>query len=60
MLANRKVENGSRLSVTILLTNASGGTDTPKLDTKGIVVRTESHPDGTCGVAIRFTKYKFM
>ena len=60
MLTNRRVENGSRLSVTILLTDSSGEMDAPKIATNGMVVRTESQLDGTCGFAIKFNKYKFL
>jgi hypothetical protein len=60
MMANRKVEYGSKISVIVLLTNALIDTDTPKLATKGIVVRTEPHMDGTCGIAIKFDHYRFL
>jgi hypothetical protein len=60
MKANRTIENGSKLSVTILLTNELVDLDTPKLATNGIVVRTETQIDGTYGVAIKFKSYKFL
>jgi hypothetical protein len=60
MRANRKIENGSKLSVTVLLTNALVDKDTPKLATNGIVVRTEPQIDGTCGIAIKFNHYRFL
>ena len=60
MRANRKIENGSKLSVTVLLTNALIDKDTPKLATSGIVVRTEAQIDGSCGVAIKFNHYRFL
>lgn len=60
MLANCEVENGSKLSVIVLLTNALIDTDTPKLATKGIVVRTEPRIDGSCGIAIKFENYRFL
>ena len=60
MKANRNIENGSKLSVTILLTSELIDPDTPKLATNGIVVRTEPQIDGTCGVAIKFNNYRFL
>jgi hypothetical protein len=60
MKANRKIETGSKLSVTILLTSEIVDPDTPKLVTNGIVVRTEPQIGGICGIAIKFSNYKFL
>jgi len=60
MLSNRKVENGSKLSVTVLLSNLLVDIDAPKLSTNGIVVRTESLANGTCGIAVKFNNYRFL
>jgi hypothetical protein len=60
MKAYRRVKNGSKLSVTVLLTGETVGEDTPKIATKGIVVRTEPQIDGTCGIAVKFTNYRFL
>ena len=60
MKANRNIENGSILSVTILLTSALIEKDTPKIATNGIVVRTEPQIDGTCGIAVKFNHYRFL
>jgi hypothetical protein len=60
MMANRYIENGAPLSVTILLTGSLIDNDTPKVATNGIVVRSEPLIDGTCGIAIKFNKYKFL
>ncbi|MFZ0535002.1 MAG: PilZ domain-containing protein [Anaerolineales bacterium] len=60
MMANRYVENGSRLSVTVLLSNSLIDKDAPKLATNGIVVRTEPQTNGTCGIAIKFYQYRFL
>src|SRR4030043_988690 len=53
-LANRYVENGSQINVTIHLCNSLINEDAPKLSTRGIVVRTEQQQDGTYGVAVKF------
>jgi hypothetical protein len=60
MKANRTIENGSILSVTILLTSTLIEKDTPKIATNGIVVRIEPQVDGTCGVAVKFNHYRFL
>jgi hypothetical protein len=60
MWANRDIENSSKLSVTVLLTCSPIGKETNKLATKGIVVRTEPQPNGTCGVAVKFSHYRFI
>ena len=60
MLANRNIEFGSKLSVTVLLSNMFSDIDAPKLSTNGIVVRTEPQKNGTCGIAIKFNNYRFI
>lgn len=60
MLANRYIESGSKLSVTVLLSTSFDDDDAPKLATNGIVVRTEPKANGTCGVAVKFSHYRFL
>jgi hypothetical protein len=60
MLANRYIENGSKLSVTVHLSNSLKDKDAPKLATNGTVVRTEPQSNGTCGIAIKFYHYRFL
>lgn len=60
MVANRRFENGSKLSVTVLLSNSFNDDDAPKLATSGIVVRIEPKTNGTCGVAVKFNHYRFL
>jgi hypothetical protein len=60
ILANRYIENGSKLSVTVLLSNSLTDLDAPKLATNGIVVRIEPQIDGTCGIAVKFNHYRFQ
>lgn len=60
MVANRNIQNGIKLSVTVLLSNSLIDKDAPKLSTSGIVVRTEPQTNGTCGVAVKFTHYRFQ
>jgi len=60
MLAKRNLKNGTKLSVTVLLSNMISEVDAPKLSTNGIVVRTEPQNNGTCGIAIKFTNYRFL
>ncbi len=60
MLSSRRIESGSKLSVTVLLSNFSENGDAPRLATNGMVVRIEPKSNGTYGVAIRFTHYRFI
>ncbi|NJD57841.1 MAG: hypothetical protein C3F13_12900 [Anaerolineales bacterium] len=60
MKANRYIESGSKLSVTVLLTAESIERDTPKIATNGVVVRVEPQNDGTCGIAVKFNSYRFL
>ncbi len=60
LLTNRYIENGSNLSVTVILTSAFVEKDTPRISTNGIVVRTEPQKDGTCGIAVKFNSYRFL
>jgi hypothetical protein len=61
MLANRYIENGTKLSVTVRLCNALlSDEETPQLATNGIVVRTEPQANGSCGIAIKFNHYRFL
>lgn len=60
MWANRHIEYNSKLSVTVLLGSMLIDMETPKLATKGIVVRTEPQINGTCGVAMKFSHYRFL
>jgi hypothetical protein len=60
MLANRYIESGSKLTVTVLLSNPSIDGEVPKLATNGVVVRAEPKDDGKCGVAVKFSNYRFL
>ncbi len=60
MKTNRRVENGVELSVLILLAGSIIESDAPKIATNGTVVRTETQHDGTCGVAVKFNRYRFL
>jgi hypothetical protein len=60
MLANRYIENGSKLSVTVHLSNSLKDKDAPRLATNGTVVRTELQSNGMCGIAIKFFHYRFL
>lgn len=60
LVADRYIENGSKLTVTVLLSNPSDDDEVPKLATNGIVVRTEPKMDGKCGVAVKFSNYRFL
>jgi hypothetical protein len=60
MWVNRHIEYNSIVSVTVLLTCSLIDEESPKLTTKGTVVRTEPHTNGTCGVAVKFKHHRFI
>jgi hypothetical protein len=60
MLVPRDIVNGSKLSVTIHLSECQTSPDAPRLATNGTVVRTEPCTAGMCGVAIKFHNYRFL
>ena len=60
LMASRNIKNGSKLSVTVLLSSSFNNEDAPRLATDGVVVRTVPIADGICGVAIKFNHYRFL
>jgi len=60
MMADRYIENGSKLSVTVLLSNSLIDKEAPRLATNGTVVRTEPQTNGMYGIAIKFYHYRFL
>ena len=60
MLATRVIENGSKLSVTVLLSSSFDDEDATRLATNGVVVRTELKANGMHGVAVKFSHYRFL
>lgn len=60
MLTNRPIENGSKLSITVLISNLCLETSAPKLITNGKVVRTEFQKNGSYGIAVKFNNHRFQ
>jgi hypothetical protein len=60
MLVDRDIENGSKLSITVHLSDLVFDPEAPKLATNGIVVRNEPQADGSCGIAVKFQNYRFL
>jgi hypothetical protein len=60
MWVNRHIEYNSMLSVTVLLTSSPIDEERFKLATKGTVIRTEPQANGACGVAVKFSHYRFI
>ncbi len=59
MLANRKIEPGSLICITVLLASTLTDQDSPKISTNGTVVRIEPQFDGRYGIAVKFNHYRF-
>ena len=56
----QKVSPGAKLFIVTRLTRASRGVSAPRLALRGIVLRVEPQPDGTCGVAAGVTSHRFL
>lgn len=58
---DRQVEVGARLALTIRLsTSENDEVPVARVAVKGIVVRTESQPNGDCGTAVAIIKRQFV
>jgi hypothetical protein len=60
MKVNRDIENGSKITITVHLSDLVFDPEAPKLATNGIVVRNESQADGSRGIAVKFQNYRFL
>lgn len=58
---NRGIMSGTELTIAIRLSAASVELmNSTSVATRGVVLRTELQPDGTCGVAVRFTRHRLL
>ena len=60
LILDHDVLCGSRISVTIQLTDSRINPEAPKLAINGIVVRTEPRNPGEYGIAVKFNNYRFI
>jgi hypothetical protein len=60
ILLNRLIQNGQDLSVKIAFPTGSLELGCANLNTKGVVVRTETLSEGVLGVAITLQGYRFV
>ena len=60
LLINLFIQEGQDLSVKIAFPTGSLEWGTSKLNTDGVVVRTEALSEGSLGVAIKFQHYRFL
>lgn len=60
MWINRNIVCGSKISVTILFSDTPIDINTPKIATKGILLRNEPQTNGTYGAAVKFVHYRFL
>ncbi len=59
MWVNRDIPPGSRLTITVYLSSPGLENKSHKLSTNCIVVRSEPQASEQCGVAVKFTSYRF-
>src|ERR1041384_4325695 len=62
VLLDRKVEGGAPLSFFVSFSTLPAGesVSAPRLCARGRVLRAEAQPDGLCGVAVSFTRHRFV
>ena len=53
-------EVGSPLLVVVKLSGEPAAAEVLSVAARGVVVRTESRPDGTHGMGIKFSRYRFI
>lgn len=51
---------GTRLFLIIRLSTQAGERQCPRVAARGVVLRSELQPDGTYGLAVVFTRYRFL
>jgi PilZ domain len=56
----RRIEPGTRLFAIVRLSTFPPEVPAPRVAVRGVVLRVEPQPDGTCGVAVRFTRHRFL
>jgi PilZ domain-containing protein len=55
------VENGTRLSIVVVLTKVlSKKSSSAQMAADGVVLRSEPQIDGSCGLGVVFTRYRFL
>ncbi|HEX7175530.1 MAG TPA: PilZ domain-containing protein [Pyrinomonadaceae bacterium] len=62
VLLDRRVEGGAPLSFFVSFSTLPQGEakNAPRLCARGHVLRAEAQPDGLCGVAVSFTRHRFV
>jgi PilZ domain len=56
----RRVDPGMKLFAIVRVSASGPEVPAPRVAVRGVVLRTEPQPNGTWGVAIRFTRYRFL
>ena len=60
MRLTHRLPRGSQVSVAVRLSTEAERLPALRLVLQGVVVRTEIHSDGACGVAVRFTRRRVL
>ena len=62
VLLDREVEGGAPLSLFVNFSTPphASAAAAPGLCARGLVLRAEARPDGRCGVAVSFTRHRFV
>ena len=57
---DHRVEPGTKLFAVVRISTSPPEVPGPRVAMRGIVLRVEPQPDGTWGIAVRFTRYRFL
>jgi hypothetical protein len=56
----RRLEPGTKVFAVARLSTAPPEVPAPRVAIRGVVLRSEPQPDGTFGIAVRFTRHRFL
>ena len=56
----RRIEPGTKLFAIVRVSTSSPEAPAPRVAVRGVVLRAEPQPDGTWGIAVRFTRYRVL
>jgi hypothetical protein len=56
----RRVDHGTKLFALVRVSTSPPEVQAPVVAVRGVVLHAEPQPDGMWGIAVRFTRYRFL
>jgi c-di-GMP-binding flagellar brake protein YcgR len=56
----RTLKQGAELLILVELPNGSADAGTSQIEARGVILRVEPQANGDCGIAVVFTKHRFI